>query len=345
MSTSQEVCWRDLDTKGFVHVSGFLTQDLLETCRADYASKPRKSSNANYNTPGADNLSPDLKQALDALVATVAANTSTRVDSLVGALFFATKRGVKFGWHQDHESFFELQSHANYLNLYIPIVKPRPDKTNLCLIPFDVLERESPKLFRTCVSRGATSVYPFRDGQFLVHDDTGVGHALRFKFDDIASIPQLHAGDVLIVRGDVFHKTQDSDTDRVALSIRFASSKTMVSRRKLADGGLYKSQMLVRNMHNFQMMFHAFDLAGKKELSLGELKPLMDEARTRFAPVDSPKLFLLKQKIRSGVLLSSARKAVNELGINPLKVIYNFRRQKRPIRLESLSAQPGRARS
>ena len=341
---SPTISWKDLDTKGFVHVPGFLTPEQLEACRANYASKPRSTSNANYNPPGADNLSADLNQALDALVTAVAANTTIRVDSVVGALFFATKRGVKFGWHQDHESYFELQSHANYLNLYIPIVKPRPDKTNLCLIPFDVLERESPESFRSSVFRGATSVYPFREGQFLVHDDTGVGHALRFKFDDIAVIPQLHAGDVLIVRGDVFHKTEDSDTDRVALSIRFAYSKTMISRRKLADGGLYKSRMLVRNMPQFQMMFHAFDLSGKEELSWGELKPLREEASKRFAAVDSPKLFLLKQKIRSGVLLSSARKAVYELGINPLKVIYNARRQTRPIKLESLSAQPGRVR-
>jgi hypothetical protein len=343
MMTSPTIPWKDLDTKGFVHVPAFLTPEQLEACRANYANKPR-SSNANYNTPGADNLSPDLNQALDALVASVAANTTTRVDGVVGALFFATKRGVNFGWHQDHESYFELQSHANYLNLYIPIVKPRPDKTNLCLIPFDALERKSPELFRRCVFQGATSVYPFGDGQFLVHDDTGVGHALRFKFDDIASIPHLHAGDVLIVRGDVLHKTQDSDTDRVALSVRFAYSKTMISRRKLADGGLYKSRMLVRNMHHFQTMFHAFDLAGRQELSWGEMKPLMDEARTRFAPVDSPKLFLLKQKIRSGVLVSSIRKAAHELW-NPLKANYHARRQKRQIKLEALSAQPGRVRS
>ena len=344
MAMSPTVSWKDLDTKGFVHVPAFLTSDQLESCRADYASKPRGSKNGNFNVPGAGDGISALSESVKELLAAIAVNTSVKVDTFIGAAYFATKRGVKFNWHQDHESYFLFQTHVNYLNLYIPIVKPQRDKSNLCVIPFDVLERESPDAFHASVFKGATTVHPLGEGQFLVHDDTGAGQAVPINFDDIAAIPQMDAGDLLVLRGDVFHKTEDSDSDRVSLSIRMAHSKTMVSRSRLADGGLLKSQMLVRNMSDFEMIFRAFDVAGKDELPWGELRVLIAEARSRYTPGNSPKLFLLKQKVRSGVLLPSAHKAVREVGINPLKALYNRRQRKRPITLEPLSAQPARAR-
>jgi hypothetical protein len=344
MVMSSSISWKDLDTKGFLHVPGFLTPDQLEACRADYANKPQGSKNGNFNVPGAGEGISALTESVTQALTAVAVNSSVKVDTFIGASYFATKRGVKFNWHQDHESYFLFQTHVNYLNLYIPIVKPRRDKSNLCVIPFDVLERESPDTFRASVFRGATTVHPLGEGQFLVHDDSGAGQAVPINFDDIAAIPQMDAGDLLILRGDVFHKTEDSDTDRVSLSIRMAHSKTTVSRSKLADGGLLKSQMLVRNMSDFEMIFRAFDVAGKDELPWGELRSFIGEARTRFSPGNAPKLFLLKEKIRAGVLLASAHKAVHEVGINPLKALYNRRQRKRPITLEPLSTQPARVR-
>jgi hypothetical protein len=270
-----------------------------------------------------------LKAPVEEVLRAIVANTNIRVDSFVGAAYFATKRGVKFNWHQDHESYFLFQSHVNYLNLYIPVVKPHVDKSNLSVVPFDTLERESLETHRRTVRSGATTVHPMGTGQFLVHDHSGEGHATPLSFDRIAQTPQLSAGDLLVLRGDVFHKTQDSDTDRVAMSIRFAHSKTAIRRSTLADGGLYKSNMMVRNISDFGRAFQAFDLAGKEELSWGELQPLMGECSKRFGPISSPKLFVLRQKIRSRVVLSSVGKAANEIVMNPLKYLYHRRQQKK----------------
>jgi hypothetical protein len=330
MPISSDVPWKDLDTKGFVHVRGFLTPAQLEACRADYASLPAAGSSKSFDVPGAGPGVLGLKEPITEAATAVAMNTNIRVDCPAGANYFATKRGVTFNWHQDHESYFMLQSHANYLNFYIPVVKPRADKSNLSVVPFDALERKSPETYRWAAFSGATSVYPTPAGHLLVHDDSGDAHSTQLKFDDIAATPELSAGDLLLLRGDVFHKTQDTDTDRVSLSVRLAYTGTVVRRSKMADGGLRKAQTMVQNMHEFEMAFHAFDLAGKDEMSWGELRSLMDEARQRFRGGDSPLRSLLAQKLRSHVVLSSARRAAREI-VNGLKYRYRSRQPKRDV--------------
>jgi len=332
MPVSGDVTWKDLETRGFVHIPGFLSPVELQACLDDYASKPARTKNANYNTPSSGDGISVVKPSIMDVCARVAAQTTIKADHWIGGGYFATKRGVKFSWHQDHESYFTLQTHANYLNFYIPIIKPLRDKSNLALVPFDVLERVCPEISRPFVLSGATTTFPMDEGQFVVQDDTGRGHALPVSFDSIACTPHLSAGDLLLLRGDIFHKTQDTDTDRVSISVRLTSSHTMVRRSTLADGGLRKSQIIVRNMNEFYRMFRAFDLAGRAELSWGELLPLMDEA-SKQSPPDSPKLYLLRQKIRSHVVLSSMRAAARELFVNPVKY-KNARRRLQEARLQ-----------
>ena len=38
-----------------------------------------------------------------------------------GGTYFSTEKGINFGWHQDHESYFVNQTHQHYLNIYMPI--------------------------------------------------------------------------------------------------------------------------------------------------------------------------------------------------------------------------------
>jgi hypothetical protein len=316
MQDGYQVPWSDLDTKGFVHVPGFLTPEQVESCRKHYASNPR--GGAGLTVPSAAESVASLTEPIGALMKSVGANTGIRVDSFASASYFATERGVRFEWHQDHGSYYFFQTHANYLNLYIPIIKPSVEKSNLSVVPFDALARQSPDVAKWTMWSGATSVMPHGSGQLLVSDQSGCARTVPFRFDDIACTPQLIAGDLLLIRGDLFHKTQDSDTDRVALSIRLAHSSTVIHRSTLAYGGTAKANLFQRNMGEFVALFRAFDLARRDSLSWGELQPLMTQARTS-APPRSTSLFLLKQKVRSGVVLRSAAAVLREKVINRLK--------------------------
>ena len=295
---------KDLESRGFVLIPSFLSEAELQLCREDYASQPVNTSNRNYK------LSPIMGKALETvqervreILALVTASTNLCVNHPLGGSYFATGRGVEFAWHQDHESFFSIQNHYDYLNFYIPILKPRKDRSNLCVIPFDVLEKESPRTFRKVVRGGATHFQRMGARTMVFLDDTASVHLMHKELDGLAQAPELDPGDLLLMRGDVIHRTQDTETERVSLSFRAANSETLVHRSRLANGGLLKAWIMMNDAATYERMFRAFDTANKKAVPFAELQDAMsgvnvsDMGRKRFFR------YLLHQKRREHVLL------------------------------------------
>ncbi len=308
--------FKDLETAGFVLIRSFLSKAELETCREDFAQQPVNADNRNARLSGASGKAHELVQErVREVLALVSGGTNLHVDLPLGAAYFATARfgtarGFKPLWHQDHESFFSIQNHYDYLNFYIPINKPRKDKSNLCIIPFDVLERESPKTFRRVVRGGAARFSRMRNRTVVHLDDTGSIHWMRQDLDQLAYTPELEAGDLLLLRGDMIHRTQDTETERVALSFRAANAETPVYRSRLADGGLMKAWMMINDARTYERMFQAFDTVGKTVVSYAELRQtissLPDSAsmgRKRFFR------YLLRQKRREHVFVRFFRKS------------------------------------
>jgi len=339
-----DVQWKNLETQGYVHIPGFLSHAQLATCRDDYLAQPvadnRNYSLSNVTQRVVDCVRGSVRQVIDL----VKAHTDIRVDLYLGASYFATKRGISFDWHQDHESYFLTQNHYDYLNFYISLVKPRKDKSNLSIVPFDVLQRESPRTFPHVVRSGASTGRSAGGRQLLLHDDSGMVHAAETTFDRMAVTPQLEAGDLLLLRGDILHKTQDEETARVALSLRMGFSKTVVRRATLADGGWKKTRMMVKNLSSYQRVFEAFDAAGSDELPLLTLVTLMnDRVKSQQPPslVKHPGRYILKQKVRSRVLVTSAKKAASELLWNP--VVTSYYRWQGPGGSSAVQPEPPRS--
>lgn len=328
MPISNDIPWTDLETKGFVHIRGFVPEAGLAQCREDFAAQPLQASNHNNPISAATQRGIEgLKGAIEEVMGLVSSKTKIRVDCGLGAVYFATHRGVTFPWHQDHESYFATQNHYDYLNFFIPIVKPVREKSNLMIVPFDTLEQSLPRTFRRVVRSGATMVYDVGGRHVLCQSDSGTAHLTQKGFDSIACTPQLAAGDLLLMRGDILHRTQDAETERVALSFRAGYGATKVSRARLADGGFAKAQSMVGNFKEYELLFRAFDASGKNELPLSELLRHLREQRQRPpVVVERPRRYLLRQKVRSGVLLSSLAKGLNELITQKVRFPY-YRRQ------------------
>ena len=193
MTDYTNIPWKDLETKGFVHVPGFLSQAEIAVCRDDFAQQPVNANNHNNPLSDASLRVACLRDSVADVMALVNAKTDIRIDCGFGGMYFATKRGVVFPWHQDHESYFAFQNHYDYLNFFIPVVKPAKDKSNLSIVPFDVLERESPKTFRRLVRSGATSVYDLGGRLMLCQVDSGTAHLMPSSFDRFACTPELAA--------------------------------------------------------------------------------------------------------------------------------------------------------
>ncbi|MGH9238281.1 MAG: phytanoyl-CoA dioxygenase family protein [Vicinamibacterales bacterium] len=304
--TAGAVDFTPLQTRGFVVVSGFLTLDEVQRLRADFEGQPVDAGNKNYSlTPVSGAANEHMQRRVADVLRSVTATTDLRVDLPRGGAYFATgaKRGVFFSWHQDHESFFETQNHYDYLNFYIPIVKPRVDKSNLCVVPFDVLQREFPKTYKYTVRGGATRFGQLGRWQVSAHDDGCTVHFMRGRLDLIAATPHLAAGDLLLMRGDVIHRTQDAETERVALSFRAAAGDTIVRRSRLAAGGINKATMMVNNRLTYERLFLAFDRAGRRELPYRELLAILDTVDLR----DQKGwrqfwTYLLIEKLRAGAI-------------------------------------------
>ena len=245
-------------------------------------------------------------QRIQELLRQVREQTNLRVDAPQEIWYFSTGKnnGINTPWHQDTESLWQTQNHYDYLNCYIPILKERPDKSNLSVIPFDELEREDLKLYRKMVRSGAHHFVRVRNTLYAYSDDTGAMHKVRCDLDRIAATPFLAAGDLLLLRGDMLHRTQDGETERTAMSFRVSSSQTIVKRSQLAFGGLSRTRIMAKHPGPYQKMFLAFDAAGRDEMPLGELHKLMDSVAVE--PVTSREFFkqMLREKRRAGVLCS-----------------------------------------
>ncbi|HZP49269.1 MAG TPA: hypothetical protein VFB07_12070 [Vicinamibacterales bacterium] len=324
------VNWKELETRGFIHVRGYLTPHDLEACREDYTVQPVDAKNQNNAVSIASGrATATLERSFQELMALVREKTDIRIDTLLGGYYFATSRGV-FPWHQDHESFLTIQNHYDYVNLFIPVVKPRKDKSNLCVVPFDALERVSPRVYRHTVRGGASMAYDVGDKQVIVQSQSGAARVIDVPLDRIAETPQLEAGDLLLMRGDIFHRTEDGDTARVALSVRLGNSQTIVRRKVLADGGLAKMRTMAGNLQMYEPLFRAFDRARRDELSWAELEALVKSAPLDPPePIERPARFLVRQKLRSGVLFSSARKVVGEVVRNQALWRYHQRKARK----------------
>jgi hypothetical protein len=219
-------------------------------------------------------------------VATVKEHTDLRVDLVTGAVYFAIRLGTDLGWHQDHDSFYQFGEHYHYLNFYIPFKKPDRKKSNLCVIPLDELARRSPKAYKQRKGKGACVASRFMGRTILRDHDLGGLSLLSFDFDEIGDTPELGPGDLLLLRGDVFHKTQDTDTDRVAISFRMVNSKTIVKRSSLVSFGISPEKYLLHAKNKYrrsryQAWSQVFEEARDNQLCADEYVSILTRIQSR----------------------------------------------------------------
>jgi hypothetical protein len=269
--------WDDLATRGFVVVPGFLDTADLEILRQDFAAQALNLNRNLKTKPVAAGALARIRPKLDAAAAQVRAGGVVRVDTLTDGSYFATGLGVNEMWHQDHESYFLYQEHFHYLNFWIPIEKPDPERTNLCVLPFDALAARHPGA--ALVGNGAAHIATGGGRSTIYLDDRGGSVALDFDVSEIAVVPAVAAGDLVLLRGDVFHRTQDASTRRVAVSFRMINSASIVRKQRYFEGGSVKRWMLLRNPFVYAKAIQYFNEQRRAEISVGELRAFMHHGR------------------------------------------------------------------
>jgi hypothetical protein len=287
------VTYSEIDSRGFLLLRSFLDEEQIEMLHRDFDSAPLEV-NSNYSVR---RISGDAMSRLEAKLQDVnqqiAANSSVRVDTMNDGVYFATfsekstltsvRPGPQaFPWHQDHENYWLWHDTKDYLNFYIPVVKPISEKSNLTVVPFDRLQQRAPEISEKLFARGATRVLP-SGKHWVVKDDDRGGKLGKLTFDltEIEETPHLQPGDLLLLRGDVIHRTQDSSTRRIAASIRYINSQTLVPRSSLSRGGIAKALMMFNARYLFEPAFQCFDKTGNDAIKAGEIDRYLKEVRDR----------------------------------------------------------------
>ncbi len=148
-----------------------------------------------------------------------------------------TSPGGGLNWHLDHFSYYLFGDHKNWLICYLPVLKPRSDATNLAILPDHVVKQFDPDLHRRIQGRGALRFrcveadtmawfkLRFPDEELAVGDwfaiddmdDSTPGWKIKVDLEQQKVVPQLNTYDLLIMRADVIHRTNDANCDRISV--------------------------------------------------------------------------------------------------------------------------------
>ena len=144
--------------------------------------------------------------------------------------------GGVLNWHVDHFSYYLLGDHKNYLICYMPVKKPDHKSSNLAIIPYDILHKFDPDSHFRIKERGALRFrcvehdtklwfqmrFPEESieiGDWFAIDDyfPQAGWKMKIDLESQKVTPFLAENDLLIMRADVIHRTQDSKSDRISI--------------------------------------------------------------------------------------------------------------------------------
>jgi hypothetical protein len=257
--------------KGFFHQKNFLTESEVDGLRELYENAPPPSNNLypilSYGEMPT-NIDSRVLEKVHALYDECFPKHPLVDDSIV---FFPIipgdgSRSINFPYHQDSESFFVCREHYYYLNAWIVIEKGDPAHSNLTVVPFDKLQEVAPVTCQFLAGNGATDI---EDG-WIHNYSLGTRYPLDFDLDAIAVTPHMEAGDLLLLRGDTVHKTQNQLTNRVAVSFRAIRSGAVLERRQFYSGSLVKLRMLRKNFRFYGAVDYLFKKANADLLTIDE---------------------------------------------------------------------------
>lgn len=260
----------DLTTKGFCVIKNLFSAEQVELIKQDFELIKDFKVNEDYPVLPVGKripLADVITNVVDPLSLNVLNDTGITTDFNPTPVYFSINHGVNFDWHQDHESYLSFKDHLNYLNIYVAIYKDDPKLSNICVLDFEKLIEKDPQM-SFLKGYGATRFVVKGDKTILTDDNTGIEYTLDFDINTIADCPNLESGDAIVMRGDCIHRTQDTLTPRVAMSVRRMNSKSIVKRSNFTIDSQAK-QFVFSNKDVYNKMLSAFGNA--EEIELGKL--------------------------------------------------------------------------
>lgn len=245
----------DLETNGFVILKNLVSTEEIDILTQDYLASKNKlefyfSNKINENT----NLpSSVLKSTIESILKDINNKTTIKTDWIAPTGVYFNSGRQRLNWHQDHEIFYKTQDTFNNLNFWIPIIKPNADQNGMRILSFKTLNEKIPEITEKYIIHRGAQRLQFKDNKTTIFNDDA-GTYITLDEDIIALSEEIHIspGDILIFRGDVFHKTSsDSISNRVAIAVRTAYSNGIFSKSKFFNGCAFKENQIQNNPVNY----------------------------------------------------------------------------------------------
>jgi hypothetical protein len=269
--------FKELETNGYILLKNAFNSIELETLKQDYfnvkanSKKPDssiKTAHKIYNTVSAPEHS--LESKLLIILEKIRQDTNIKTDLVDTTSLYFDTNVLSYGWHQDHESYFQWQDMYNHLNFWIPLEKLNAEDDGWEVIGFNTLNEVFPEIAKNFVlHKGAQLFNPIFAKGFrtrIINNDTATDHLLTENIFSCATKINIEVGDILIMRGDLIHRSQSIKHHRVSLSIRCNYSKGLVSKDKFLAGGNKKKIYMIGNPESYKKHFTKFNAEPNRDL-------------------------------------------------------------------------------
>jgi len=214
---------KDLETKGYVVIPNFLDSSTIEELKLDYVLQ-KNIFLLNYDSNKKHNIIScryKLDHLLKDVVSRITAETNLSLGELSISGGYFDNQISQFEWHQDHEPYFKYKDSYNAVNFWIPFIKEYPDKSGLSVIPHNEFYKQSPDVYKSQIEGKGAKVFLVKNDTTVMRDDSSqTSDILPFDINNLSVTPDLNVGDLLILRQDLIHRTQDTVNERVAISVR-----------------------------------------------------------------------------------------------------------------------------
>jgi hypothetical protein len=255
----------DLMNKGFLVVPEFLDFQEQSTMIKIHVELIKQ-----YNTTGGTNknyavlrgvVSASVYDKANSLLEIINQKTDLKTNTIMGKkVDYLDNSIVKFGWHQDHENYYRWQNSYNDLNFWIAVSKKVGTESGLDVIPHTAFAERAPDIhLNHILGKGAKFFMP--DGDITVMDDTETGEKtqLPFNINDIKESPTTFSRDLLLMRGDLIHRSQEPQSHRVAVSFRASNRHQVVSKEKFYGGSEEKHRMIQNNILTYEAIMKKYE--------------------------------------------------------------------------------------
>ena len=241
---------KDLETEGYVVIKDFLPKDVVDKYVKLYDGiEDRKGKIITGN------FEHDLNDKIQSILKQVHEETGIKVDILIKKPSFFDNSVFEIDWHQDHEPYWLTQDSYNSLNFWIPIVKENSKTSGLVLVPHSSLPDDVKK-----ITRGTGAKTFVREGNKTIITDNSSGEVYETDFDlDSHSVtPEISAGDLILMRVDVIHKSQMPTEHRIAMSVRCYYSQSKLYRDKFFSGCEVKRDRIAKDQLRYKPIVDSF---------------------------------------------------------------------------------------